>query len=132
MVSATRSTASSSTRQRPRPAISRDTKFFWDGIDQGELRIQQCRGCRALHHPPRVRCPECGGYDLGYRVSAAPHTASVAYGRCSPRFRGANEAKQLFNQAADALWNGTEPSAKALLERIQPEIEAVLARERKR
>ncbi len=56
-------------KQRPRPAISRDTQFFWDGIDRGELRIQQCQGCDALHHPPMVRCPRCGGYDLGYLVS---------------------------------------------------------------
>jgi uncharacterized OB-fold protein/acyl dehydratase len=54
---------------RPRPGISRDTKFFWDGIDQGELRIQTCDGCGALHHPPMVRCPDCGAYDLGYVVS---------------------------------------------------------------
>jgi len=54
---------------RPRPAISRDTRFFWDGIDQGELRIQKCDGCDALHHPPMVRCPRCGAYDLAYVVS---------------------------------------------------------------
>jgi uncharacterized OB-fold protein/acyl dehydratase len=60
--------------QRPRPAISRDTKFFWDGIDAGELRIQQCTGCRALHHPPVVRCPTCGAYDLGYVVSTGRGT----------------------------------------------------------
>ena len=56
-------------KQRPRPAISRDTQFFWDGIDLGELRIQKCDGCNALYHPPMVRCPKCGAYDLGYVVS---------------------------------------------------------------
>ena len=50
---------------RPKPGVSRDTKFFWDGIEQGELRIQKCE-CGALHHPPMVRCPKCGAYDLGY------------------------------------------------------------------
>ncbi len=59
---------------RPRPAISRDTKFFWDGVDQGELRIQKCKGCSALHHPPMVRCPKCGGYDLGYVVASGRGT----------------------------------------------------------
>ncbi len=54
---------------RPRPAISRDTRFFWDGIDQGELRIQKCKSCDGLHHPPVVRCPGCGSYELGYLVS---------------------------------------------------------------
>jgi hypothetical protein len=59
---------------RPRPAISRDTKFFWEGVDQGELRIQKCNGCRRLHHPPVVRCPSCGAYDLGYAVSCGRGT----------------------------------------------------------
>ncbi len=54
---------------RPKPGISRDTKFFWDGIAQGELRIQSCE-CGALHHPPMVRCPKCGAYDLGWMVAS--------------------------------------------------------------
>lgn len=54
---------------RPKPGISRDTRFFWDGIEQGELRIQSC-DCGALHHPPMVRCPKCGSYDLGYKVAS--------------------------------------------------------------
>jgi uncharacterized OB-fold protein/acyl dehydratase len=60
--------------QRPRPAISRDTQFFWDGIDQGELRIQRCESCSALHHPPMVRCAKCGSYDLGHLVSSGRGT----------------------------------------------------------
>lgn len=56
--------------QRPRPGISQDTQFFWDGLGAGELRIQQCEGCGALHHPPMVRCPACAGYAFGYRVAS--------------------------------------------------------------
>ena len=55
---------------RPRPGISRDTRFFWDGVQQGELRIQECEGCQLLSHPPRVRCSRCGSYELGYRVAS--------------------------------------------------------------
>ena len=51
---------------RPQPGISRDTAFFWEGLEAGELRIQQCRACSILHHPPMVRCPQCGNYDLGW------------------------------------------------------------------
>lgn len=57
------------TMERPKPAISRDTQFFWDGINAGELRIQKCDGCGRLSHPPRVRCDQCGSYELGYTVS---------------------------------------------------------------
>jgi len=55
--------------KRPQPGVSRDTKFFWEGIAAGELRIQQCP-CGALHHPPMVRCPRCGAYDLGWVVAS--------------------------------------------------------------
>jgi 3-oxo-4,17-pregnadiene-20-carboxyl-CoA hydratase alpha subunit len=34
-----------------RPSASRDTKFFWDGVDAHELRIQQ-RPDGSLQHPP--------------------------------------------------------------------------------
>ncbi|MGU3499842.1 bifunctional MaoC family dehydratase N-terminal/OB-fold nucleic acid binding domain-containing protein [Mycobacterium sp. C31M] len=34
-----------------RPSSSRDTKFFWDGINAHELRIQ-CRPDGSLQHPP--------------------------------------------------------------------------------
>ncbi|MGH0038539.1 MAG: FAS1-like dehydratase domain-containing protein [Myxococcota bacterium] len=55
--------------RRPRPGISRDTRFFWDGLERGELRIQECGGCGALRHPPGVRCPDCGSYEQGFRVA---------------------------------------------------------------
>jgi 3-oxo-4,17-pregnadiene-20-carboxyl-CoA hydratase alpha subunit len=34
-----------------RPAASRDTKFFWDGVNAHELRIQKCAD-GSLQHPP--------------------------------------------------------------------------------
>jgi len=59
---------------RPLPGISRDSRFFWDGVQADELRIQQCSGCESLYHPPMVRCPKCGGYDLGHRVASGRGT----------------------------------------------------------
>jgi uncharacterized protein len=57
-----------------RPVISPDTKFFWDGLAAGELRIQQCRACRALRHPPGPMCPTCGSGEPGYLVAAGTGT----------------------------------------------------------
>jgi len=70
---------------RPRPGISRDTRFFWEGLEQGELRIQQCADCRRLHHPPLVRCPACGGFDLGYQVSSGKATLYSFVEPCHPK-----------------------------------------------
>ena len=45
--------------KRPRPAITHDTQFWWDGVKEGRLLIQRCASCRTLRHPPGPMCPEC-------------------------------------------------------------------------
>ncbi len=70
---------------RPRPGVSRDTEFFWKGLEQGELRIQRCSGCGTLHHPPKVRCPQCGGYDFGFTVSSGRATLYSFVEPCYPQ-----------------------------------------------
>ena len=52
------------------PAIGRDSRFFWDGVEAGELRIGQCNSCKALHHPPQPICRECQSTDMGFTVSS--------------------------------------------------------------
>jgi uncharacterized OB-fold protein/acyl dehydratase len=47
-----------SKRPRPRPAITHDNRFFWQGVDAGRLLIQRCT-CGALRHPPGPMCPTC-------------------------------------------------------------------------
>ncbi len=53
-----------------RPAVNRDTEFFWDGTARGELRIQRCGGCGALRHPPGPTCPSCGETKPEYTVAS--------------------------------------------------------------
>ncbi|RRO17556.1 DNA-binding protein [Saccharopolyspora rhizosphaerae] len=52
-----------------RPAINRDTAYFWEGTAVGELRIQRCGGCGLLRHPPGPMCPECGATKRTHLVS---------------------------------------------------------------
>ncbi len=47
-----------STRPRPRPAITPDNAFFWDGVGERKLLIQRCT-CGRLRHPPGPMCPTC-------------------------------------------------------------------------
>lgn len=49
-------------RRRPRPAITHDNQFFWKGVEEGRLLIQQCR-CGRLRHPPGPMCPACHSLD---------------------------------------------------------------------
>jgi len=49
--------------RRPRPGISQDTQFFWDGLQQQKLLIQRCSACGAMRHPPGPVCPECHSFE---------------------------------------------------------------------
>jgi uncharacterized OB-fold protein len=53
-----------------RPAVNRDTAYFWDGIGVGELRIQQCSSCGSLRHPPGPMCPSCGATKPSYVLAS--------------------------------------------------------------
>jgi uncharacterized protein len=48
---------------RPRPAITHDSAFWFDGTKQGKLLIQRCASCGRLRHPPGPACPSCTSYD---------------------------------------------------------------------
>ena len=39
--------------------MNRDSAFFWEGVEKGELRIQRCGSCGTLRHPPRPMCAHC-------------------------------------------------------------------------
>lgn len=49
--------------RRPRPAITPDIAFFFDGTRAGRLLIQRCASCGALRHPPLPSCPSCRSLD---------------------------------------------------------------------
>ncbi|MEO3810811.1 bifunctional MaoC family dehydratase N-terminal/OB-fold nucleic acid binding domain-containing protein [Sphaerisporangium sp. B11E5] len=53
-----------------RPAVNRDTAFFWEGATEGELRIQKCGDCGKLRHPPGPFCPSCRSLNRTYVVAA--------------------------------------------------------------
>jgi uncharacterized OB-fold protein len=55
--------ADASAAPHPRPAITHDNAFFWDGLNRRELLIQSCNGCGRLRHPPGPMCPHCHSLD---------------------------------------------------------------------
>jgi uncharacterized OB-fold protein/acyl dehydratase len=48
---------------RPRPALTQDNAFFFEGTRAGTLLIQRCRSCGRLRHPPRPACAACGSFE---------------------------------------------------------------------
>ncbi len=53
----------------PRPTMNQNSAFFWEGVEKGQLRIQRCRACKELRHPPRPMCPRCCSLDWDYALS---------------------------------------------------------------
>ncbi len=49
---------------RPQPVATPETKHFWDGTAQGELRLQLCRACGSRYFPPQPFCPRCSSDDV--------------------------------------------------------------------
>jgi uncharacterized OB-fold protein len=37
----------------------RDQDFFWEGVKNNQLLIQQCSDCERLRQPPGPMCPHC-------------------------------------------------------------------------
>jgi uncharacterized OB-fold protein len=56
--------------ERPLPAITPETRHFWEGTRAGELRLQRCAACGHAYFPPRPFCPRCASQDVGvFRAS---------------------------------------------------------------
>ena len=48
---------------RPRPALTQDNRFFFDGAKEHKLLIQRCANCGTLRHPPRPSCANCRSFE---------------------------------------------------------------------
>jgi hypothetical protein len=46
------------------PEPTPETRHFWDGCREGELRLQRCAACAESYFPPRPFCPKCGGREV--------------------------------------------------------------------
>ena len=48
---------------RPRPAITQDNAFWFEGARAHRLLIQHCTSCGTLRHPPLPACATCGSLE---------------------------------------------------------------------
>jgi hypothetical protein len=46
----------------PLPAITDDTRPFWEACRRRTLVVQRCTGCGAFRHPPSPVCWRCRGF----------------------------------------------------------------------
>jgi acetyl-CoA acetyltransferase/uncharacterized OB-fold protein len=54
--------------RRPLPLVTPWNEFYWTSGADGRLRLQECRSCAALIHPPKPTCPYCHGNETGIRA----------------------------------------------------------------
>lgn len=50
--------------QKPLPAPDVDSRPFWEGCRDHELRAQRCGQCGRFRWPPQSFCPECYSWEL--------------------------------------------------------------------
>ena len=89
------------TNDKPVPAITAETKPFWDGCRAGELRYKRCAGCGRVQFYPRALCAGCGGVDLAWQRS---------------RGDGTVHAVTLVHRAPSAAFKADVPYAVALVD----------------
>ena len=62
---------------RPLPEVTVQNEFFWTAGADGVLRIQECRDCAALIHPPQPVCRYCRSRNMGVRDVSGKATLSA-------------------------------------------------------
>ncbi len=73
---------------RPRPAITHDNAFFFEGARHGQVLVQRCTACATLRHPPRPACPSCGSLEWDTVDGVGPrHGLQLCGGAPSPGAR---------------------------------------------
>lgn len=51
-----------------------DSRPYWEGLAQGELRIQRCKSCARAVFYPRALCPHCHSDQLEWIVASGRGT----------------------------------------------------------
>ena len=66
------------TYTKPIPKINDDSRLFWEGCRNRELRFQKCGTCGHVRWPPAMFCPECHENDTVW-INAAGHGRVYTY-----------------------------------------------------
>ena len=59
---------------RPLPLVTLENEFFWTSGADGTLRLQECKTCESLIHPPAPVCRYCRSRDMGVRAVSGKAT----------------------------------------------------------
>ncbi len=73
---------------RVQPLVNRDSEYFWEGTELGEVRIQRCEACGVLRHPPGPMCPACHETKRSYVVASGRGTVHSYVVHHAPQIPG--------------------------------------------
>ena len=59
---------------KPVPVPTDNSRPFWDGLREHEVRIQQCDECQHWTFYPRRHCPQCFSDQLTWKTIAGTGT----------------------------------------------------------
>ena len=74
--------------KRPEPRVDADSRHFWEGVRQKELRLQRCDYCGQVRFYSRYLCPHCWSSEYAWILSSGQgeiYTFSVVH-RGPPAF----------------------------------------------
>lgn len=75
---------------KPLPRVTADSRPFWEGCAQGELRYQRCKACGHVQFPLRPFCTHCYAADPALKRSAgqgAVYSYTVVFRAPTPAFK---------------------------------------------
>ncbi|UTI66239.1 Zn-ribbon domain-containing OB-fold protein [Paraconexibacter antarcticus] len=75
---------------KPLPMPDADTAEFWAGLARGELLLQHCLSCSAIHYYQQGMCRICGSSHLEHRAASGRgtvHSFSVVHRAPGPAFK---------------------------------------------
>src|SRR5678816_4904029 len=75
---------------KPLPEPTRDSKPYWDGLNEGRLLLQQCAACMRIRHYPRPVCDACYSMEVAWIEASGRgrvHSWTVAHHPFHPGFK---------------------------------------------
>ena len=52
--------------EKPLPLLDRDSKPFWDSLQEQNMRLQRCAECGKIRHYPRPVCDSCYSMEVDW------------------------------------------------------------------
>ncbi len=76
--------------EKPVPMPTPETQPYWDGLNEGRLRVQRCAGCGKLRHYPRPVCDACWSMNVDWvdmSGKGTVHSWTIAHHAFHPGFK---------------------------------------------